>query len=115
MKTMPEVDKAQLKNIPEFSPGDTIDVHVRIIEGEKERVQVFTGTVMRRRGSGMNETFTVRRVASDMGVERIFPIHSPRVVKIEVASKGKVRRAKLYYLRDRKGKAAKVKPRIIQK
>jgi large subunit ribosomal protein L19 len=95
--------------VPDFRIGDTVDVSVRIIEGEKERVQVFTGTVIGRRGSGISETFTVRRMVNNQGVERIFPVHSPRVSGVEVVRGGKVRRAKLYFLRDRIGKATRLK------
>lgn len=102
----------QMKSdIPEFRPGDTVRVHVKVVEGARERIQVFEGVVIRRRGSGLQETFTVRRMSYGVGVERIFPVHSPRVDKIEVARRGKVRRAKLYYLRDRVGKAARIKER----
>lgn len=101
---------SQLKSeIPHFGIGDTVKVHVRIKEGERERIQVFEGTVISHRGGGISESFTVRRVAYGCGVERVFPIHSPNVEKVEVVSRGKVRRSKLYYLRDRVGKAAKVK------
>jgi len=95
--------------VPEFDIGDTVGVHCRIIEGEKERVQVFTGTVIARRGSGINEMFTVRRIANNEGVERTFPIHSPRVAEVKVVRHGKTRRAKLYFLRDRIGKATRLK------
>ena len=95
-----------------FNVGDTIRVHVRIKEGERERIQVFEGTVIAKKGAGVSETFTVRRVSYGVGVEKTFPIHSPNVEKVEVVRKGKVRRAKLYYLRDRVGKAAKVKEDI---
>ena len=104
------VDRAHLRDdIPEFAPGDTLKVHVRVVEGNRERVQVFQGVVIRRKGSGIRETFTVRKVSFGVGVERTFPVHSPIVAKIEVVTRGDVRRAKLYYLRDRVGKAAKVK------
>ena len=104
------VDRAHLRSdIPDFGPGDTLKVHVRVVEGNRERVQVFQGIVIRRKGNGSRETFTVRKVSFGVGVERTFPIHSPIVSKIEVVSRGDVRRAKLYYLRDRVGKAAKVK------
>jgi large subunit ribosomal protein L19 len=95
--------------IPEFRIGDTVNVAVRIVEGEKERIQLFTGTVIARKGSGMSETFTVRRIVNNQGVERVFPIHSPKVAGVEVVRSGKVRRAKLYYLRDRIGKATRLK------
>lgn len=97
---------------PQFSIGDTVKVSVNIREGQRERIQMFEGTVIARRGSGVAETFTVRRVAYGVGVERVFPVHSPNVKKVEVVRHGKVRRAKLYYLRDRVGKAAKVKELI---
>ncbi|HEV3226784.1 MAG TPA: 50S ribosomal protein L19 [Acidimicrobiales bacterium] len=96
-------------DVPAFGPGDTLKVHVRVVEGNKERVQVFQGVVIRRQGSGVRETFTVRKVSYGVGVERTFPVHSPVVAKIEPVTRGAVRRAKLYYLRDRIGKAAKVK------
>ena len=99
------------KDVPDIDPGDTVRVHVKIIEGEKERIQVFEGVVIGRRGGGLRETFRVRKVSYGIGVERIFPIHSPRIENIEITKKGRVRRAKLYYLRDRKGKAAQVKER----
>jgi len=99
----------QLKtDIPEFGPGDDVAVHFRVIEGDKERIQVFRGLVIKRRGSGINETFTVRKVSGGVGVERVFPLHSPRVAKIERTRQGKVRRAKLYYIRKLKGKAARI-------
>ncbi len=96
-------------DIPDFAPGDTLKVHVRVVEGNKERVQVFQGVVIRRQGSGVRETFTVRKVSYGVGVERTFPVHSPVIAKIEPVTRGAVRRAKLYYLRDRIGKAAKIK------
>lgn len=98
-------------DIPDFRPGDTVKVHVRVVEGNRERIQVFQGVVISRRGSGTKETFTVRKVSYGIGVERTFPLHSPLISKIEVVTRGKVRRAKLYYLRQRVGKAAKVKER----
>jgi len=105
-----DLERQHMKdNLPEFSIGDTVDVHVRIVEGEKERTQIFNGTVIARKGSGMRETFTVRRIVQGEGVERTFPIHSPKVVTVEVKRRGRVRRAKLYYLRDRVGKATRVK------
>ena len=108
-----ELTRDQLKqDIPEFQPGDTVRVHVKVREGERERVQVFEGVVIKRRGGGIHETFTVRRISHGIGVERCFPLHSPLVQKIEVAWRGKVRRAKLYYLRDRVGRAARVKERL---
>ncbi len=111
-----EIETSQLKaEIPHFNVGDTIKVHIRIIEGEKERIQVFTGTVIARRGSGISETFSMYRVAYGAGMERVFPLHSPRIAQIEVVRLGKVRRAKLYYLRGTAGKAAKVKEKIGRK
>ncbi len=98
-------------DLPDFRPGDTIAVHVKVIEGEKERIQVFKGVCIAKKGSGINATFTVRKISNGVGVERIFPLHSPRIEKIEVIRLGKVRRAKLYYLRGRQGKAARIKER----
>ena len=98
-------------DIPEFRAGDTVRIHVRVVEGERERVQVFEGVVIRSRGSGLSKTFTVRKVSFGVGVERTFPLHSPMIAKVEIASRGDVRRAKLYYLRSRVGKKAKVKER----
>ena len=104
------IDAQSLRDdIPEFDAGDTLKVHVRVVEGNRERVQVFQGVVIRRQGDGIRETFTVRKLSFGVGVERTFPVHSPIVSKIEVVTRGDVRRAKLYYLRDRIGKAAKVK------
>lgn len=109
------VQNAQLRqNIPEFCPGDTIRVHARIVEGNKERVQIFEGVVIKRRNrTGSTATFTVRKVSYNVGVERTFFLHSPRIDKIEVTTRGEVRRAKLFYLRDMKGKAGKVKSRYV--
>ena len=104
------VDRANLRDdIPDFAPGDTLKVHVRVVEGNRERVQVFQGVVIRRKGSGARETFTVRKVSFGVGVERTFPVHSPIIARIEVMSRGDVRRAKLYYLRELRGKKAKIK------
>ncbi len=104
------IDRASLRSdVPSFGPGDTLKVHVRVVEGTRERVQVFQGVVIRRQGSGVRESFTVRKVSFGVGVERTFPVHSPIIQKIEVVTLGDVRRAKLYYLRDRVGKAAKIK------
>lgn len=94
---------------PEFGPGDTVRVHVKVVEGNNERIQVFEGVVIRKRGGGLSETFTVRKVSQGVGVERTFPLHSPRIEKIEVVRHGRVRRARLYYLRERSGKAARIK------
>jgi len=96
-------------DIPEFQPGDTLAVSVRVIEGDKERIQIYQGVCIKRKGGGINETFTVRKISNGVGVERIFPIHSPRLAKIEVVRRGRVRRAKLYYLRDLRGKAARIR------
>jgi large subunit ribosomal protein L19 len=109
------IDRDYLRDdIPDFGPGDTLKVHVRVVEGNRERVQIFQGVVIRRQGSGVRESFTVRKLSFGVGVERTFPVHSPVVSKIEVATRGDVRRAKLYYLRDRIGKAAKVKEKRSQ-
>ena len=106
------VEAASLKpEVPKFEVGDTVDVHQRILEGQKERVQVFSGVVIARRGEGMRESFTVRRIVQGEGVERVFPLHSPRIAKVEVKRTGRVRRAKLYYLRDRVGKATRLRER----
>jgi len=108
-KILNGVEKAHLKkDIPQFAVGDTVDVATRIIEGEKERIQVFSGVVIMKKGSGINETFTVRRIVNNEGVERIFPLHSPFVSRVTVKRSGEARRAKLFYLRDRVGKATKL-------
>ena len=110
MNILDKVDAAQLRDdIPKFRPGDTVNVHVKVIEGDKSRIQVFKGVVIRRQNGGIRETFTVRKISFGIGVERTFPVHSPNIDKIEVVSRGKVRRAKLYYLRNLRGKAAKIK------
>ncbi len=110
MDLLKEVEKRNSKeNVPQFTPGDTVRVYVKVIEGNRERTQAFEGVVIRRQGSGTRETFTVRRVSFGIGVERVFPVHSPSIDKIEIVRKGKVRRAKLYYLRKRKGKSARIK------
>jgi large subunit ribosomal protein L19 len=104
------VEKAQLRDdVPDFWPGDTVKVHVRVIEGTRSRIQVFEGVVIARKGSGARETFTVRKISFGVGVERTFPVHSPVLERIELTRRGKVRRAKLYYLRDRVGKKARIK------
>lgn len=104
------VESTQFRDdIPAFRPGDTVNVHVRVIEGEKQRIQQFQGVVIKMRGSGANKTFTVRKVSNGIGVERVFPLYSPRLAKIERVREGQVRRAKLYYLRDLRGKAARIK------
>jgi large subunit ribosomal protein L19 len=110
MHTLDAVDAANLRNdIPDFRPGDTVKVHVNVVEGERKRVQVFQGVVIRRQGGGVRESFTVRKVSFGVGVERTFPVHSPIIDHIERVSRGDVRRAKLYYLRDLRGKAAKIR------
>ncbi|MEM7601882.1 MAG: 50S ribosomal protein L19 [Verrucomicrobiota bacterium] len=107
MNVIDKIEREQMKDeVPEFSQGDTVNVHSRVVEGGKERIQIFKGIVMGRRGSGVNEAFTVRKISNGEGVERVFQIHSPKLAKIEVLKQGKVRRAKLNYLRDRVGKAA---------
>ncbi len=104
------VETTQIKpDLPEFKPGDTVNVHIRVIEGDKERIQQFQGIVIGRKGSGLNETFTVRKISEGVGVERIFPVHSPRIAKIERIREGNVRRAKLYYLRKLTGKGVRQK------
>lgn len=108
-KLIEAVTKSQLRtDLPSFRPGDTLRVHVRIIEGTRERIQVFEGVVIKRRGGGVSETFTVRKISSGVGVELTFPLHTPKIEKIEVKRRGKVRRAKLYYLRSLRGKAARI-------
>lgn len=110
MNVIDMIEKTEMKNdIPQFRPGDTVRVHVKVVEGGRERIQSFEGVVISRRGGGTRETFTVRRVSYGVGVERTFPIHSPRIDKIEVLKKASVRRAKLYYLRGLRGKAARLK------
>ena len=110
---MSVVEATQLRDdVPDFDAGDTVNVHLRVVEGEKERIQQFEGVCLSRRGSGPNETFTVRKISEGTGVERIFPLHSPRIAKIEVLRRGKVRRSNLSFLRDRVGKSARVKERI---
>jgi large subunit ribosomal protein L19 len=110
MNTLDALDADSLRtDIPEFRPGDTVKVHVRVVEGNRSRIQVFQGVVIRRQGGGIRETFTVRKVSFGVGVERTFPVHTPVVERIEVVTRGDVRRAKLYYLRELRGKAAKIK------
>lgn len=112
MNLLDSVDAASLRSdLPPFRPGDTVNVHVRVVEGNRSRVQQFKGVVIRRQGSGVRETFTVRKVSFSVGVERTFPVHTPIVEKIEVVTRGQVRRAKLYYLRELRGKAAKIRER----
>src|SRR5580765_8222311 len=108
------VEQAYLRSdIPEFRPGDTMKVHVRVVEGNRERVQVFQGVVIRRQNGGLRETFTVRKISFGVGVERTFPVHSPSIAKLEIVSRGRVRRAKLYYLRELRGKKARIKERRL--
>ena len=110
MKSTDLVDSQHLRSdLPDFRSGDEVKVHVKVVEGNKERVQVFQGNVIRRQGSGLSETYTVRKVSYGVGVERTFPVHTPSVAKVELLKRGDVRRAKLYYLRDRSGKAAKIR------
>jgi large subunit ribosomal protein L19 len=109
MNPIDTIESEQLRSdVPDFKPGDTVKVHVRVIEGDKERIQVFEGTVLGRSGGASRETFTVRKTSYGVGVERIFPVHSPRIEKIQIVAKGVVRRAKLYFLRERSGRAARV-------
>ncbi len=110
MEIIRAIENEQLRNdLPNFGPGDTVKVHLRIVEGKRERIQVFEGVVLKRQGGGARETFTVRKISFGVGVEKVLPVHSPKIEKIEVTRRGKVRRAKLNYLRERVGKAAKVK------
>ena len=110
MHIIDEITKDQLRSdIPAFRPGDTVRVHVKVIEGTRERVQLFEGVVIKRRGGGISETFTVRKISYGVGVERTFPVHTPKIANLEVVRRGKVRRAKLYYLRSLRGKAARIK------
>ena len=110
MNVLDSLDASSLRDdVPDFRPGDTVKVHVRVVEGARTRVQVFTGVVIRRQGGGVRETFTVRKISSQVGVERTFPVHSPVIDHVEVAVRGDVRRAKLYYLRGLRGKKAKIK------
>jgi large subunit ribosomal protein L19 len=110
MNKLTAVESAHVRaDVPDFRPGDTVKVHVRVVEGNRERVQVFEGVVIARDGGGLNETFTVRKISFGVGVERVFPVHAPIISKLEVTRRGDVRRAKLYYLRDRVGKAARIK------
>lgn len=111
-----DITKEQLRDdLPEFHAGDTVRVHARIVEGDRERIQIFEGVVIKRRGAGVSASYTVRKISNGVGIERTFPLHSPRVAEIEVTRRGQVRRAKLYYLRDRHGRAARIKERITRK
>ncbi|MBS3984584.1 MAG: 50S ribosomal protein L19 [Selenomonadales bacterium] len=110
MEVIKSIEMMQLRtDVPDFKPGDTVRVHVKVVEGNRERIQVFEGTVIARHGGSIRETFTVRRISYGIGVERIFPVHSPRIERIEVMRRGRVRRAKLYYLRSLTGKAARIR------
>ncbi|MFO7802102.1 MAG: 50S ribosomal protein L19 [Desulfovermiculus sp.] len=112
MDVLKKIEQEHMRiDVPQFRAGDTVNVHIRIIEGEKERIQVFKGTVIRMRKGGTNATFTVRKVSGGIGVERVFPLHAPSIEKIEVVTRGKVRQGRIYYLRNLKGKAARIKPR----
>ena len=116
MDIIKSINEEQIRtDLPNFNIGDTVKVHFKVKEGNRERIQVFEGTVIKKRGGSVTETFTVRKIASGVGVERVFPVNSPKIEKIEISRHGKVRRAKLYYLRDRVGKATKVKERITYK
>lgn len=111
-----DITNEHLRNdLPEFNAGDTVRVHARIVEGDRERIQIFEGVVIKRRGAGVSASYTVRKISNGVGIERTFPLHSPRVAEIEVTRRGQVRRAKLYYLRDRHGRAARIKERITRK
>ncbi len=112
MSQLLKVEQPYLKsNLPDFRSGDTVRVHVRVVEGNKERIQIFQGVIISRRGGGTREMFTVRKISGGVGVERVFPLHSPNIEQLEVVRRGKVRRAKLYYLRDLRGKAARIEER----
>jgi large subunit ribosomal protein L19 len=114
MNILDQIDQEQMRmDHPDFRPGDTVKVHIRIIEGSKERVQIFQGVVLKRKRGNMNATFTVRKISHGVGVEKTFALHSPRIDKIEVVTHGRVRRSRLFYLRDRKGKAARIRERNI--
>jgi len=112
MNVIDAIEKEQLRDdVPEFSPGDTVKVHLKVVEGNRERIQVFEGIVIGRKGTGARESFTVRKITFGISVERVFPVHSPRIQKVEIVTYGRVRRAKLYYLRDKVGKKSRVKTR----
>ena len=116
MDIIKSINEEQIRtDLPNFNIGDTVKVHFKVKEGNRERIQVFEGTVIKKKGGSVTETFTVRKIASGVGVERVFPVNSPKIEKIEISRHGKVRRAKLYYLRDRVGKATKVKEKIVYK
>ncbi len=114
MEIIKKIEAAQFRtDLPEFAPGDSVKVHIKVTEGKRERIQIFEGVVLKRQGEGIRETFTVRKISFGVGVEKTFPVHSPVIAKIEVTRQGRVRRAKLNYLRDRVGKAAKVKEKKV--
>ncbi len=116
MNVLQQIDLEQMRfDMPDFRPGDTVKVHIRIIEGNKERVQVYQGVVIRRKRGGMNATFTVRKISHGVGVEKTFALHSPRLEKVEIVTQGRVRRSRLYYLRNLRGKAARIRERGINK
>lgn len=116
MEIIKSIEAAQIKtDLPDFGPGDTVKVHIKVTEGKRERIQIFEGVVIKRQGGGIRETFTVRKISFGVGVEKTFPVNSPVISKIEVTRKGKVRRAKITYLRDRVGKAAKVKEKKVNR
>ena len=110
-----EATQLREEDFPNFGPGDTVNVHVRVIEGDKERIQKYQGVVIAKKGSGSNKSFTVRKISNGIGVERIFPFNSPKIAKLEIVRRGRVRRAKLYYLRDRRGKAARIKEKMMDR
>jgi len=113
MQKLSALDAKSLRSdVPAFNPGDTLNVHVRVVEGNRSRIQVFKGVVIRRQGAGVSETFTVRKISFGVGVERTFPVHTPVIDRIEIVTRGDVRRAKLYYLRDLRGKKAKIKEKV---
>ncbi|RUM37503.1 MAG: 50S ribosomal protein L19 [Desulfobulbus sp.] len=115
MNILDKIDQEQMRfDLPEFRPGDTVKVHIRIIEGNKERIQIFEGVVIKRKRGNMNATFTVRKISHGVGVEKTFALHSPRIETIEVVTRGRVRRSRLYYLRDRRGKAARIRERGLR-
>lgn len=113
MEKLKLVEQTQVREIPEFNSGDTVNIHYRVREGEKERIQQYEGVVISRRGSGANQTFTVRKISNNIGVERIFPLYSPFIAKIEVKKRGRVRRAKIFYLRGLRGKAARIQEKTV--
>lgn len=115
MEKLKLVEQTQVKDMPDFKSGDTVNVHYRVREGDKERIQQYEGVVINKRGSGANKTFTVRKISNNIGVERIFPLYSPSIAKIDIKKRGNVRRAKLFYLRELRGKAARIKEKGLKK